>query len=62
MRKKEFDNLQRGDIVRQKTGHDSYLITQELGNAKFIGVRTISVTNPQEWDLAVKLNRRAHGK
>lgn len=62
MRKKEFDNLKRGDIVRSKWGADSYLITQEMGNATFIGVRTLTITNAQEWDLAVKHDRRPNGK
>ena len=49
MTQKEFDSLRHGDIVRHKIG-DSYVITYNISNG-FVGIRTIGITNPKEWDL-----------
>ena len=48
--------LQRGDIVRHQCVGDSYVVEHIDGDTA-IGVRTISITNPDEWEL-VKLDNR----
>ena len=54
MTEKELKDLQVGDIVRNKSGSEGYIITSNYGN-RAIGVRTIDITNPSEWDLVVKV-------
>jgi len=54
MTEKELRNLQAGDIVRSKSGSEGYIITGSYGN-RAIGVRTIDITNPSEWDLVIKV-------
>ena len=53
MTQQEFKNLRRGDIVADKDG-DSYVIEQAYDYQKYIGVSTVTITNPDEWE---KINR-----
>lgn len=52
MTQKEFDNLRRGDIIRHTSDGESYTIEHSLKNS-YIGVRTIEITNPDEWILYI---------
>lgn len=52
MTEKELRDLEVGDIVRNKSGSEGYVITGSYGN-RAIGVRTIDITNPSEWDRVV---------
>ena len=56
MEQSEFDNIKRGAILRHKMFKDSYVIETTNKNDRItttthIGVRTILITNPDEWDL-----------
>ena len=53
MKQKEFDTLAIGDIVRHKHSASSVVITQSFGDTK-VAVRTLLVSNPDEWDLMSK--------
>lgn len=54
MSKIEFENLRRGDIIRNIGSGESYVIEQQYDiPAKFIAVHTVTVTNPDEWELVV---------
>jgi hypothetical protein len=46
----EFENLERGDIVRGKHSTLSYVVDAHHGYAA-IGVRSVEISNPSEWDL-----------
>ncbi len=48
MKKEQFDNLKRGDIIRHKGDPESYVI-EATHNRGYVAVRTIDVTNPSEW-------------
>jgi len=50
MTKDEFAKLQQGNIVRGKTSAESYIVTANYGN-RVTAVRTIDLTNPDEWLL-----------
>jgi hypothetical protein len=57
MTKNEFAKLERGDIVRSIGGHNSYVIHDRIDNRTLVAVRTITVTNPDEWEIAIKARR-----
>lgn len=48
MTKKEFLKLKPGDIIKSK--NDTVIVSQNFGE-RLIGVRTIEVRNPKEWEL-----------
>jgi hypothetical protein len=48
---KEFNGLKRGDIVRNTGSGNSYVIVDGIKRLGFIAVRTITVTNPFEWEV-----------
>ena len=50
----EFLTLNRGDIVRHKTSATGYVITANHGG-RATAVKTIDITNPDEWDLVAKV-------
>ena len=53
MSEEEFRNLERGDIVRGANSGTSYVVERTLGTY-VIGVRTVLITNPDEWVLVKK--------
>ena len=55
---KEFDDLKRGDIVRGVGDARSYVVTGHYGNRATI-VRTLDLTNPDEWELVLKAHHEA---
>lgn len=53
MTREEFDALKEGDVIRQIVGSgQGYIVTENYGKWKIV-VRTITATNPEEWELAV---------
>jgi hypothetical protein len=54
MTQEQFNKLKRGDIVQNKQSCNSYIISQQIDTpdkVAFIGVDTIYITNPNEWEL-----------
>ena len=50
MNKDVFRQLARGDIIRHKLNGESHIVTGNYGN-RITAVRTVDMTNPDEWDL-----------
>jgi hypothetical protein len=50
-----FEKLDIGDIIRHKNSSDGYVVTGHYGETKIV-TRTLTVTNPDEWDLIRKGN------
>lgn len=53
MTKDEFHGLTTGDIVRSVGGTNAYVVYANYGN-RVTAVRTVDVTDPDEWILARK--------
>lgn len=51
MTEHDFKRLAPGDVVRHKTSGDAMVITDSVAGQRAIAVRTVEVTNPDEWDL-----------
>jgi hypothetical protein len=49
----EFKNLREGDIVQSKASGKAYIVTENFHN-RVTAIRTVDITNPDEWDLIVK--------
>ena len=61
MNKEEFVKLTSGDVVSHVNyPHIFYNVTANFGKRK-TGVRTIDITNPQEWNLVAKANIKSVG-
>ena len=54
MKRKEFEAMRRGDIVRHKTGANVYVVDCNYGPAGVVIVRTQLINSPSEWDLIQK--------
>lgn len=52
---RDFEGVKRGDILQHATTGVSYVIECAISEDRFIGVRTISITNPSEWKNFVQL-------
>lgn len=48
-----FKNLVRGDIVRSKLDHRTFVVTDNYGD-RVIAVTSVDMTHPSEWDVVVK--------
>jgi hypothetical protein len=57
MTKEQFRALKEGDIVRSEGGL-GYIVTANYGD-RVTAVRTMDMTNPDEWVLVLKANHRA---
>ena len=55
----QFRKLQEGDIIKSPIEQEAYIVTGHYGN-HFTAVRTLDVTNYQEWEL-VKKQRNDEG-
>lgn len=53
MKKETFKELQTGDVVRHKSSNTNYVIMEDFGDRK-TAVRTVDLTNPDEWELVLK--------
>lgn len=51
---RDFESLERGDVIRHKIGGDSFIVDANHGD-RITAVRTIDVTNPVEWDIVRKV-------
>lgn len=57
MTQDEFDKLEIGDIVRGRMSGDVFMIARVDNTDKNrIAMRTVTLTQPDEWDLVNKLN------
>ncbi len=50
MKEEDFEKLKRGDIVKNRGSHKSYLVTGNYGISGVVLVRTMLAMNPGEWD------------
>lgn len=50
MTNEEFQNLREGDIVQAKASGMGYIIVGKYKD-RAIAVRTVEITNPDEWEL-----------
>lgn len=48
-----FKNLVRGDIVRSKLDHRTFVVTGNYGD-RVIAVTSVDMTHPSEWEVVVK--------
>jgi hypothetical protein len=53
----EMHQLQPGDIVRGNGSSQSYVVTANYGS-RVTAVRTVDLTNPNEWDLVALRDSR----
>jgi len=53
MKREELNSLRPGDIVRHKLGTKAYIVTENFHD-RVTAIRTVDITNPDEWDLIVK--------
>lgn len=53
MTQAEFDQLREGDLVISICDGLAYIVTLDYGDRK-IAVRTVELTNPDEWQLVHK--------
>jgi len=52
----QFRELRPGDVVRAKTGHDSWIVTGYCIDGEFVvAVQTIAFKRPEEWVLVKKV-------
>jgi hypothetical protein len=49
-----ISDLTRGDIVRHKFTGESYIIEDNIDKDTALAVRTMLITNPDEWILILK--------
>lgn len=61
MNRQEFESLQPGDIVKHKTMAYSLVVTANYGG-RATAVRTHDLTNPEEWDLMTKREKKPEVK
>ncbi len=53
MNQNQFKELRPGDIVRHKLGTRAYIVTDNFRD-RVTAIRTVDLTNPDEWDIVVK--------
>ena len=54
MDKTEFEELKRGDIVRHQGDWMTYVIIEKTPEGNPIGIRQVTLTNPNEWEKVSK--------
>lgn len=59
MNAEEFSKLKRGDIVQNTGSGNSYVIAEQHGDW-FIGVRTIAITHPSEWEKFIPAENQSN--
>jgi len=58
MTREEFEDLKAGDIVKHRSDKlNSYIVTSNFGN-RVTAVKTVDLTNPQEWKVVSKCLRK----
>ena len=58
MNQKQFENLKRGALVRHKCSGDAYVV--ERTHPAVVAIRSIQVTNPNEWRKEAKMAKKLH--
>jgi hypothetical protein len=53
MNEQEKRSLRDGDIVRQLSNGEAYMVVVRFGHNVIVG-RTVELTNPAEWELVAK--------
>jgi hypothetical protein len=53
MRRKDFQSLQPGDLVRGLVSGQVFVVTGNYGT-HVTAVRTVDLTNPSEWDIVTR--------
>lgn len=54
MEKSEFDSLDVGDLIRAKWSGETYVVVYSAGNNTYVVNRTLTATNPSEWELIMR--------
>lgn len=54
MEKSEFDSLDIGDLIRAKWNGEAYVVVYSAGNNTYVVNRTLTATNPSEWELIMR--------
>lgn len=57
MKKKDFKNLEAGDIVRNVSSSEAIIIHANYGDY-VIGARVFHLSNPKEWKLIFKSKKK----
>src|SRR5688500_16908165 len=52
MKEEQFMNLNTGDIIKHKSSESTYVVTANYGS-RVTAVRTVDLTNPNEWELVL---------
>lgn len=60
MKTTDFNDLQRGDIVKHKSDYHLYVVTGNYGG-RATAVRSVDMTNPIEWVLVRKSTTKTDG-
>jgi hypothetical protein len=63
MTNEEFEKLNIGDIVKHdglSSLNDNYVVTANYGT-RVVAVRTVDLTNPNEWNVVVKATHEVRG-
>lgn len=50
----EFEKLDIGDLIRAKWNGEVYVIVYSAGNNTYVVNRTLTATNPSEWELIMR--------
>jgi hypothetical protein len=57
MTQKQFNSLNRGDIVMPRGDSNTYIVTANYGD-RVTAVNSVDITNPNEWKLMIKVTSR----
>lgn len=57
MTEKQFRQLKEGDVVRNKSSLDGYIVMGNFGD-RVTAVRIADLTNPSEWELLMKAEHK----
>lgn len=53
MTREQFDNLNRGDIVRNVQSGNSYVVESKTVGGELLLVLIIHASNPSEWEVVI---------
>ena len=54
MEEKEFESLERGNIIKNKGSGESYVVTGNYGKCGVMILKAILAMNPSEWEKVEK--------
>ena len=55
MKEQQFNELDRGDLIKHKNNSAIYIVTSNYGG-RVTAVKTVDITDPGEWKLLLKAN------